>query len=164
MGVTPPLHESCRSTRRPHVSSVVNHRGIVLGRDYRGTPFVSVVIARLGVTDLNLRCYEEFEAETKDMTGDSTVAEIKASGSTAWGSRSMSVTSVFRSLGRATRSRRAPDRQQPLRRGRFLECPHTPIYGEHPRRLSYSRESDISLDGFKSSLVRLPLRISNSNG
>jgi hypothetical protein len=84
---------------------VVNHRGIVLGRDYRGTPFVSVAIARLGV-DLNLRCYEEFEAETKDMTGDSTVAETEATGSTAWGSRSMSETSVFRSLGRATRSRR----------------------------------------------------------
>jgi hypothetical protein len=35
------------------------------------------------VADLNLHPYEEFEAEAKDMTGDSTVAEIEASGGTA---------------------------------------------------------------------------------
>src|SRR5213082_2440157 len=48
--------------------------------------------AKIVVTDLNLRSYEEFEAEAKDMTADSTVAEIEASGGTALGLRSMSVT------------------------------------------------------------------------
>src|SRR5437763_9278045 len=48
--------------------------------------------AKVAVADLNLRSYEEFEAEAKDMTADSTVAEIEAMGGTAWGSRSMSVT------------------------------------------------------------------------
>src|SRR5205814_10717351 len=33
--------------------------------------------AKVAVADLNLRSYEEFEAEAKDMTGDSTVAEIE---------------------------------------------------------------------------------------
>jgi len=41
--------------------------------------------ARVGVADLNLRSYEEFEAEAKDMTADSTVAEIEASGGVALG-------------------------------------------------------------------------------
>src|SRR5205814_9291648 len=41
--------------------------------------------AKVAVTDLNLRSYEEFEAEAKDMTGDSTVAEIEAAGGTALG-------------------------------------------------------------------------------
>ena len=41
--------------------------------------------AKIGVADLNLRSYEEFETEAKDMTGDSTVAEIEASGGTAIG-------------------------------------------------------------------------------
>ena len=48
--------------------------------------------AKVVIADLNLRSYEEFEAEAKDMTADSTVAEIQASGGTALGSRSMSVT------------------------------------------------------------------------
>ena len=39
--------------------------------------------AKVAVTDLNLHSYEEFEAEAKDMTADSTVAEIEASGGTA---------------------------------------------------------------------------------
>ena len=47
--------------------------------------------AKVAVADLNLRSYEEFEAEAKDMTGESTVAEIEATGGIAWGSRSMSV-------------------------------------------------------------------------
>jgi NAD(P)-dependent dehydrogenase (short-subunit alcohol dehydrogenase family) len=34
---------------------------------------------------VNLRSYEEFEAEAKDMTADSTVAEIAASGGSALG-------------------------------------------------------------------------------
>jgi 3-oxoacyl-[acyl-carrier protein] reductase len=41
--------------------------------------------AKVAVADLNLRSYEEFEAEAeaKDMTADSTVAEIEASGGIA---------------------------------------------------------------------------------
>jgi 3-oxoacyl-[acyl-carrier protein] reductase len=43
--------------------------------------------AKVAVADLNLRSYEEFEAEAeaKDMTADSTVAEIEAVGGTALG-------------------------------------------------------------------------------
>jgi 3-oxoacyl-[acyl-carrier protein] reductase len=41
--------------------------------------------AKVAVADLNLRSYEEFEAEAKDMTADSTVAEIEAAGGTALG-------------------------------------------------------------------------------
>jgi 3-oxoacyl-[acyl-carrier protein] reductase len=37
----------------------------------------------VAVADLNLHSYEEFEAEAKEMTGDSTVAEIEASGGIA---------------------------------------------------------------------------------
>ena len=41
--------------------------------------------AKVAVADLKLRSYEEFEAEAKDMTADSTVAEIEAAGGTALG-------------------------------------------------------------------------------
>jgi 3-oxoacyl-[acyl-carrier protein] reductase len=41
--------------------------------------------AKVAVADLNLRSYEEFEAEAKDMTADTTVEEIEASGGTALG-------------------------------------------------------------------------------
>jgi 3-oxoacyl-[acyl-carrier protein] reductase len=41
--------------------------------------------AKVAVTDLNLHSYEEFEAEAKDMTADSTVAEIEAAGGAALG-------------------------------------------------------------------------------
>src|SRR5712671_3343146 len=41
--------------------------------------------AKVAVADLNLRSYEEFEAEAKDMTADSTVAEIEAAGGIALG-------------------------------------------------------------------------------
>lgn len=41
--------------------------------------------AKLAVADLNLRSYEEFEAEAKDMIAESTVAEIEAAGGTAIG-------------------------------------------------------------------------------
>ena len=41
--------------------------------------------AKVAVADLNLRSYEEFEAEAKDMTAESAVAEIKAAGGTALG-------------------------------------------------------------------------------
>jgi 3-oxoacyl-[acyl-carrier protein] reductase len=41
--------------------------------------------AKVAIADLNLHSYEEFEAEAKDMTADSTVAEIEAAGGTALG-------------------------------------------------------------------------------
>src|SRR5204862_7705155 len=41
--------------------------------------------AKVAVGDLNLRSYEEFDAEAKDMTADSTVAEIQAGGGQALG-------------------------------------------------------------------------------
>ena len=41
--------------------------------------------ARVAVADLNLHAYADFEAEAKDMTGESTVAEIEGSGGTALG-------------------------------------------------------------------------------
>src|SRR6516165_7844480 len=41
--------------------------------------------AKVAVADLNLHSYEEFEAEAKDMTADSTVGEIEAAGGTALG-------------------------------------------------------------------------------
>src|ERR1700758_2173877 len=41
--------------------------------------------AKVAVADLNLRSYEEFEAEARDMTADTTVAEIEAAGGTALG-------------------------------------------------------------------------------
>lgn len=50
--------------------------------------------AKVAVVDLNLRLYEEFEAEAKDMTAESTVAEIEAAGG-----------NCFRDRGRCPRSR-----------------------------------------------------------
>ena len=41
--------------------------------------------AKVAVADLNLRSYEEFEAEAKDMAAENTVAEIQAGGGTALG-------------------------------------------------------------------------------
>src|SRR5439155_2288335 len=41
--------------------------------------------AKIAVADLDLRSYQEFEAEAKDMTADSTVAEIMAAGGKAMG-------------------------------------------------------------------------------
>jgi len=41
--------------------------------------------AKVAVADLNLRSYEEFEAEAKDMTADSTVTEIEAAEGAAIG-------------------------------------------------------------------------------
>ena len=41
--------------------------------------------AKVAVADLNLHSYEEFEAEAKDMTAESTVAEIEAAGGIALG-------------------------------------------------------------------------------
>jgi 3-oxoacyl-[acyl-carrier protein] reductase len=41
--------------------------------------------AKVAVANLNLHSFEEFEAEAKDMTAESTVAEIEAAGGTAFG-------------------------------------------------------------------------------
>src|ERR1700739_2041848 len=41
--------------------------------------------AKVAVADLNLRSFEEFEADARDMTAESTVAEIEAAGDTALG-------------------------------------------------------------------------------
>src|SRR5437588_12119704 len=41
--------------------------------------------AKVAVADLNLRSYQEFEVEAKDMTAESTVAEVEAAGGTAFG-------------------------------------------------------------------------------
>jgi 3-oxoacyl-[acyl-carrier protein] reductase len=41
--------------------------------------------ARVAVADLDLKSYREFDAEAKDMTGESTVAEIEAAGGSALG-------------------------------------------------------------------------------
>jgi 3-oxoacyl-[acyl-carrier protein] reductase len=41
--------------------------------------------AKVAVTDLNLRSFEEFEAEAQAMTGENTVAEIQAEGGSAIG-------------------------------------------------------------------------------
>ena len=41
--------------------------------------------AQIAVADLNLRSEEEFDAEAKDMTAESTVVEIEAAGGTALG-------------------------------------------------------------------------------
>jgi 3-oxoacyl-[acyl-carrier protein] reductase len=41
--------------------------------------------AKVAVADLSLKSFEEFEAERRAMTGDSTVAEIEANGGTALG-------------------------------------------------------------------------------
>jgi 3-oxoacyl-[acyl-carrier protein] reductase len=41
--------------------------------------------AKVAVADLDLKSYREFDAEAKDMTADSTVAEIEASGGAALG-------------------------------------------------------------------------------
>jgi 3-oxoacyl-[acyl-carrier protein] reductase len=54
-----------------------------LGRAYAKR--LAALGAKVAVAHLNLRSYEEFEAEGKDMTADSTVAEIEASGGTALG-------------------------------------------------------------------------------
>ena len=45
--------------------------------------------AKVAVADFNLRAYEEFEAEARDITAESTVVEIKAMGGIALERRSV---------------------------------------------------------------------------
>jgi 3-oxoacyl-[acyl-carrier protein] reductase len=54
-----------------------------LGRAYARR--IAGLGAKVAVTDLNLKSFEEFEAEAASMTADSTVAEIQAGGSSAIG-------------------------------------------------------------------------------
>src|SRR6478609_387188 len=54
-----------------------------LGRAYARR--IAGLGAKVAVTDLNLRSFEEFEAEAASMTADSTVAEIQAGGGSAIG-------------------------------------------------------------------------------
>jgi len=54
-----------------------------LGRAYAKR--LAGLSAKVAVADLNLHSYEEFEAEAKDMTAESTVAEIEAAGGIALG-------------------------------------------------------------------------------
>src|SRR5215471_17646309 len=63
--------------------AIVTGAGRGLGRAY--TKRLAGLGAKLAVADLNLHSFEEFEAEAKDMTAESTVAEIEASGGTALG-------------------------------------------------------------------------------
>ena len=85
------MDHHCRVAREDHHGQA---RREGCDRDGRGAwsrAWLREAACRLGakgaVTDLNLRSYEEFEAEAKDMTADSTVAEIEASGGTASGIR-----------------------------------------------------------------------------
>lgn len=54
-----------------------------LGRAY--SKRLAELGAKVAVADLNLRAYEEFEAEARDMTAETTIAEIEATGGTALG-------------------------------------------------------------------------------
>src|SRR4029077_10067503 len=54
-----------------------------LGRAYARR--LSGLGAKIAVADLDLKSYREFDAEAQDMTAESTVAEIEASGGAAIG-------------------------------------------------------------------------------
>ena len=63
--------------------AIVTGAGRGLGRAYARR--LAGLGAKIAVTDINLKSYEEFEAERRDMTGDSTMAEIQAGGGDAIG-------------------------------------------------------------------------------
>jgi 3-oxoacyl-[acyl-carrier protein] reductase len=63
--------------------AIVTGGGRGLGRAYARR--LASLGAKIAVCDLNLKSFEEFEAERRDMTGESTVAEIEASGGAAFG-------------------------------------------------------------------------------
>ena len=68
--------------------TIVTGAGRGLGRVYARR--LAVLGAKIAVSDISLHSYEEFEAEARDMTGESTVAEIEAAGGTAIGIEAMS--------------------------------------------------------------------------
>jgi 3-oxoacyl-[acyl-carrier protein] reductase len=63
--------------------AIVTGGGRGLGRAYAHR--LASLGAKIAVCDLNLKSFEEFESERRDMTGDSTVAEIEAGGGSAFG-------------------------------------------------------------------------------
>jgi 3-oxoacyl-[acyl-carrier protein] reductase len=63
--------------------AIVTGGGRGLGRAYARR--LAGLGAMIAVADLDLKSYEEFEAEARDMTAESTVAEIEAAGGTALG-------------------------------------------------------------------------------
>jgi 3-oxoacyl-[acyl-carrier protein] reductase len=63
--------------------AIVTGGGRGLGRAYARR--LAGLGAKIAVCDLNLQSFEEFEAERRDMTGDSSVAEIEAAGGLAIG-------------------------------------------------------------------------------
>ncbi|HEY4042252.1 MAG TPA: SDR family NAD(P)-dependent oxidoreductase [Rhodopila sp.] len=63
--------------------AIVTGAGRGLGRGYARR--LAGLGAKIAVCDLNLKSFEEFEAERRDMTGDSTVAEITTAGGEAFG-------------------------------------------------------------------------------
>jgi 3-oxoacyl-[acyl-carrier protein] reductase len=63
--------------------AIVTGGGRGLGRAYARR--LAALGAKIAICDLSLKSFEEFEAESRDMTGDSTVAEIEASGGSAFG-------------------------------------------------------------------------------
>lgn len=63
--------------------AIVTGAGRGLGRAYARR--LAGLGAKVAVTDVNLKSFEEFEAEAKTMTAESTVAEIQAGGGDALG-------------------------------------------------------------------------------
>ena len=63
--------------------AIVTGAGRGLGRAYARR--LAGLGAKIAVTDIDLKSFEEFEAEAKAMTGDSTAAEIEAEGGEAIG-------------------------------------------------------------------------------
>jgi 3-oxoacyl-[acyl-carrier protein] reductase len=81
------LQKSCRKrTQMGKLDgkvAIVTGAGRGLGRTYARR--LASLGAKVAVTDLDLKSYQAFQAEAKDMVGESTVAEIENAGGTAVG-------------------------------------------------------------------------------